>query len=196
DSWVARKNPKGTVAAFQAAFPPAQRDVELTIKTRGHRDRGLRNWLARAAAADARIRVIDRTLDRAAVDTLMSDCDAFLSLHRSEGFGLGAAEALAAARAVVATDYGGTCDFITPETGYPVVYALESVGPGEYVQTEGQIWANARQEAAVTALRAVYDDPAEADARARRGLALLRERHAPAIVGAEVGRLLRQKGLL
>jgi GT2 family glycosyltransferase len=196
DSWGARKNPTGTVAAFQAAFPPEQRDVELIIKTRGHRDCGLREWLARATAADARIRVIDRTLDRAAVDALMADCDAFLSLHRSEGFGLGAAEALAAARAVVATDYGGTCDFITPETGYPVAYVLESVRPGEYVETEGQIWAEALQEAAVAALRAIYDDPAEADARARRGLALLRERHAPTIVGAEIARLLRQMGLL
>jgi glycosyltransferase involved in cell wall biosynthesis len=147
-------------------------------------------------AADARIRVIDKTLDRAAVDALMAGCDAFLSLHRCEGFGLGAAEALAAGRAVVATDYGGTCDFITPETGYPVAYVLKSVRPGEYVETEGQIWAEALQEAAVAALRAVYDDPAEADARARRGLALLRERHAPAIAGAEMARLLHQRGLL
>lgn len=196
DSWGARKNPKGAVAAFQAAFPPTRRDVELIIKARGERDRGLRRWLRRAAAADERIRIIDRTLNRVAMDALMAGCDVFLSMHRSEGFGFGAAEALAAARAVVATDYGGTRDFITPDTGYPLAYVLEPLRPHDYVDTEGQIWAKPSEEAAVAALHAIYDDPAEADARARRGLALLRQRHAPSIVGANIAGLLRQRGLL
>jgi glycosyltransferase involved in cell wall biosynthesis len=196
DSWGTRKNPKAAVAAFQAAFPPAKRDVEFIIKTRGRADGGLRDWLARAAAADRRIRIVDGTLDRAEMNSLMASCDAFLSMHRSEGFGFGAAEALAAGRAVVATDYGGTRDFITPQTGYPLAYTLELIRSGEYVETEGQIWATPNQEAAVAALRSVYDDPAEADARARRGLALLRRRYASAIVGAEIACLLRQRDLL
>ena len=53
------------------------------------------------------------------MDALMQSCDVFISLHRSEGFGFGAAEALAAGKAVVATDYAGTTDFITADTGYP-----------------------------------------------------------------------------
>jgi len=196
DSWGVRKNPTGAVAAFQAAFPPANRDVSLVIKVRGQGDAGLRHWLARAAAADARIQVIDRTLDRTAMDALMADCDAFVSLHRSEGFGFGAAESLAAARAVVATDYGGTCDFIAPETGYPVPYVLEPVRPGDYLGVRGQVWARADEEAAIAALQAIYDNPAEADARARRGLALLRQRHAPGIVGAAIASQLQELGLL
>jgi glycosyltransferase involved in cell wall biosynthesis len=196
DSYVARKNPTAAVNAFQAAFAPTQRDVELVVKMRGTHDEGLRLWLMRAAAGDGRITVIDRTLDRLRMSELMAGCDVFVSLHRSEGFGFGAAEALAAGRAVVATDYAGTTDFITPATGYPVDYVLEPVQPGEYVGGEGQVWATPRQDAAVAALRAIHDDPAEADARARRGFALLAQRHALPVVGAEVARLLRKLGVM
>jgi glycosyltransferase involved in cell wall biosynthesis len=184
------------VNAFRAAFAPAQRDVELVVKIRGTHDNGLRRWLMRAAAADRRITVIDRTLDRLRMSELMASCDAFVSLHRSEGFGFGAAEALAAGKAVVATDYGGTTDFITPETGYPIDYVLEPVRPGEYVESEGQVWATAREEAAVAALRAIHADPGEADARARRGFALLQTRHSLPIVGIEIARLLRGLGVV
>src|SRR5262249_17943122 len=158
---------------------------------RGTHDHGLRRWLMRAAAADRRITVIDRTLDRLHMNELMAGCDVFLSLHRSEGFGFGAAEALAARRAGVATDYGGTTDFLNPATGYPVDYVVEPVRPGDYVECEGQMWATAREEAAVAALRVIHSDPAEADARARAGFALLEKQHAPPVVGAEIARLLR-----
>ena len=196
DSFGARKNPTAAVNAFRAAFAPTQRDVELVIKVRGTHDNGLRRWLTRAASADRRIKVIDRTLDRLRMNELMAGCDVFVSLHRSEGFGFGAAEALAAGKAVVATDYGGTTDFITPATGYPVDYVLEPVRPGEYVESEGQEWASAREDAAVAALRAIHADPAEADARARRGFTLLQAQHSLPVIGSEIARLLRELGVI
>ena len=148
------------------------------------------------AAQDDRIQVVDHTLDRVGVDALMRGCDAFISLHRSEGFGFGAAEALAAGKAVVATDYGGTTDFINELTGYPVAYALEPVRHGEYVQTKGQVWATANADAAVEALRKVYDSPGEADARARRGFALLKEQQSLVVVGRRIAQILEEHGLI
>ncbi len=197
DSYGARKNPVGAVKAFQAAFMPGQRDVELVVKTRGFRDQGLRRWLGEVAAADRRINVIDRTLGRAQMDALMASCDAFVSLHRSEGFGLGAAEALAAGKAVVVTDYGGTTDFVTPATGYPVDYRLEPVLPGQYPEEAvGSVWADPRQEAAVVALRSIYHDPSEADARARRGFELLHAQNGLNVVGTRIEALLHELGVL
>ena len=196
DSHGARKNPAAAVRAFQAAFAATKRDVELIVKVRGTHDRGLRARLASAAASDPRIAIIDRTLDRAQMDELMAGCDAFLSLHRSEGFGFGAAEALAAGRAVIATDYGGTTDFVTPQTGYPVDYTLEPVQPDEYIESDGQVWATPQQDAAVAALRSIYQDPAEADARARRGFALLQAQHGFAVVGARIAAILRELGVM
>ncbi len=196
ESYGERKNPAGAVHAFQAAFKPAQRDVELVIKVRGDGGEGLRQWLRKAAAADPRIKVIDRTLDRTQMDALMADCDAFVSLHRSEGFGFGAAEALAAGKAVVATDYGGTTDFISPATGYPVDYTLIAIKPGEYVDTDGQVWAAPRLDAAAAALQAIYQDPSDAYARTVRGFALLHVQNAPVVIGAQIERLLRDAGAL
>lgn len=195
DSAVARKNPQAAVQAFRDAFPASVRDVELVVKARGDRGAELRLWLAEQADADPRIRIIDRTLDRGAMDALMAECDVFVSLHRSEGFGFGAAEALAAGKAVVATDYSGTTDFIDPTTGYPVAYRLEPVGEGEYVAHEGQAWATALPEAAAAALRSIRDDPAGAEARTRHGFDRLRQTHGLQAVGARLGQLLRERGL-
>ena len=152
DSFSARKNPTAAVRAFQAAFPTGERGVRLIVKVRGgpySGDAGMRKWLAETAAADGRIEIIDKTLNREEMDALMQRCDVFISLHRSEGFGFGAAEALAAGKAVVATDYAGTTDFITIETGYPVAYDLVPLKKGDYLGWEGQVWAEPKLEAAV-----------------------------------------------
>ena len=196
DSYVARKNPQAAVNAFRAAFPLSKRDVELVVKTRGKRDEGLRQWLGETAARDGRIAIVDDTLDRRAVDALMTGCDVFLSLHRSEGFGFGAAEALAAGKAVVATDYGGTTDFINEQTGYPIACTLEPVRDGEYLQTEGQVWAEPNADAAVEALRAIHGSPGEAQIRGRRGFDLLVEQQSLPVVGRRIARILEDLGLV
>ncbi len=195
DSWAARKNPDGVIAAFGAAFG-RRRDVELVVKVRGGRDAGMRKILGAAARRDNRIRVIDGTFARSEMDRLMADCDAFVSLHRSEGFGLGAAEALAAGRAAIATDYGGTRDFVSEATGYPVAYRLQQVGPGDYVEAADQVWAEPLLDSAVAALQSIYDDPGEAQARALRGRALLSERNGPAAAGRRIAESLGQQNLL
>jgi glycosyltransferase involved in cell wall biosynthesis len=196
DSYSARKNPTAVVRAFQAAFPAGQRDVQLVVKARGGQDSGVREWLAATASTDPRIEVIDKTLNRDQMDAMMQSCDVFISLHRSEGFGLGAAEALAAGKAVVATDYGGTTDLITPDTGYPVAYDLVPLKRGDYPGWEGQVWAEPRLDATVVALRSIYENRSAARAKGLRGQALLRELFAPAAVGARVQELLQNLGCL
>ncbi|HKK34981.1 MAG TPA: glycosyltransferase [Paracoccaceae bacterium] len=197
DSSVVRKNPQAAVEAFAAAFTPERRDVELVVKLRGGaRDEAVRAWLRQAATRDPRITVVDETLSRAALDALMADCDVFLSLHRSEGFGFGAAEALAAGKAVVSTDYGGTADFVTPETGYPVAWSPRPLAPGDYAHTEGQSWADPSVEAAAEALKAIYDSPDEARRRCEAGFALLRREHSFEAVGARMTARLSELGAL
>ena len=126
----------------------------------------------------------------------MADCDVFVSLHRSEGFGFGAAEALAAGKAVVATDYGGTTDFITETTGYPVPFQLQPVKKGEYVEPDEQVWADASLEAAAAALRSIYDNSTEAASRTESGFNLLKTNHSPEQGGAIMKKLLTQLGLV
>jgi glycosyltransferase involved in cell wall biosynthesis len=193
DSFPARKNPESAIFAFKQAFPKGE-DVSLTIKTRGKRDVGRRHWLAQEAAGDPRITIVDRLLDRDAVNAMMAEHDVFLSLHRSEGLGLGCAEALAAGKAVVATDYGGSTEFINARTGFPVEWTRTEVGPEEYVLTANTTWAEPSVDHAARLLRSIYEDPASARDRARNGFRHLVENHSFSAVGRNVLHLLRRKG--
>ena len=51
-------------------------------------------------------------LPRARVNGLLAACDAVVSLHRSEGFGLILAEAMYLGKPVVATGWSGNMDFM------------------------------------------------------------------------------------
>ena len=61
----------------------------------------------------------------------LSDC--YVSLHRSEGFGLGMAEAMAFGKPVIGTDYSGNTEFLSERTGFPVACRMRQAGPGEYL---------------------------------------------------------------
>ncbi len=196
DSFGERKNPKATVQSFRAAFPLGTEDVKLIVKTRGFDDRGLRNWLAKQSDIERRIEIIDRTVDRSEMERLLADCDAFVTLHRSEGFGFGAAEALAARKVVIATDFSGTTDFIDNSTGFPVAFKLIPVGAGQYPCAEGNVWADADIEHAATAMQSIYDQPGSARNRAELGYQRLRAGFSPEAIGDKMRTLLAERGLL
>ena len=191
DSFITRKNIKAPILAFQQAFP-SQQDVSLTVKARGKEDHGARDWLKAQAAADARIKIIDKTVSRTDIDRLVMECDAFISLHRSEGFGFGAAEALAAGKAVISTDYSGTTDFITTETGYPISYELIPVKEGEYPYWENQVWADPHLDRAVEALRRVYFNREEAINKGLAGRQLIIEKYSPVVIGTLISQLISE----
>ena len=71
----------------------------------------------------------------------MRCCDCFLSLHRSEGFGRGPAEAMFFGKPVIATGWSGNMDYMAPGTAFPVRYRLLPVGRGAYPFADGQVWA-------------------------------------------------------
>ena len=97
-SCIERKNPLAAVRAFRRAFPKGSERAGLIIKTR-HADQVKGNDLAhwnmvlRETEQDKRIRIVNRTLSEAELTGLLSACDCYVTLHRSEGFGYGAAEA-------------------------------------------------------------------------------------------------------
>ena len=77
-------------------------------------------WLQARASEDSRIILIAESLPRDELLSLYGCCDVFLSLHRSEGFGRGMAEALQLGLDVIATDFGGNTDFCTGPLAHPV----------------------------------------------------------------------------
>jgi glycosyltransferase involved in cell wall biosynthesis len=184
-SYASRKNPLAAVAAFRRAFPLRNASAGLLLKTIGsdwlpeERDR-----LLEAIRGDPRILLIDREFTRPRAIALLALSDCFLSLHRSEGFGRGPAEAMLLGKPVIATDYSGTRDFATSETALLVDYELVPVGAEEYPGARAQVWAEPDIDQAAAAMRSLAGDRALAERLGNAGRARIRELYDPGVIGA------------
>lgn len=187
-SFPARKNPIGVVRAFQAAFPNMRDRVGLVIKSTGSQESfpEIKAVIAAAARLDPRIVVIDRTLTRAEIMSLIACGDSYVSLHRSEGFGLGMVETMAYGKPVIGTDFSGSTDFLSAETGYPIPCVIRPVRRGEYVYFDGQVWAEPDIDAAALAMREVFAGSARTKAKAAAGRAFVAKRYGRDSVGRQV----------
>mgnify|MGYP001766612330 CR=1 FL=1 len=187
-----RKNPIGTIAAFRKAFGDGPAGPILVLKFHSSgRDPAAGAALAAAAEPCPRIRAIDAALPSEALHTLFDACDCFVSLHRSEGFGLNLAEAMMADRPVIATAYSGNTDFLSPDDGYPVEASLVPVPTGHYASHVGQTWAEPSLDCAIEWMRTVAGDPSAATARGRRGHTAVVDRLGSAAIGRRLRELLQ-----
>lgn len=158
-SYLIRKNPEALIHAFSASG--LERDGWiLLLKVKHLNDRPKAGKaLADLAKSTPGIVLVDISLSADEVVQLFAAVDVYASPHCSEGFGLTVAEAMAVGKHVIATDFGGTKDFLRSDTGYPVAwhpFTLEE-DHGHYL--EGHSWAkideNALSRALVKAARAV-----------------------------------------
>lgn len=167
-SFFVRKNPVAVVEAFHQAFGKrGTAGVGLVIKTLDAGPHaGVLRTLQHAIGGDPRIHLIEGTVSRAEMNGLLAATDALVSLHRSEGFGFGLAEAMLLGKPVIATAYSGNADFLSEATGYPVPYHLVPVRAGEYPEHQGQVWAEPNIAAAAEHMATIVDDPDAAKRRA------------------------------
>lgn len=191
-----RKNPLGAVEAFGRAFEPGS-GAALAIKHVGGEDHPDQlAELERAAAEHPDTHLVSGRLDPERLAGLTRECDCYVSLHRSEGFGLTLAEAVAAGVPVLATGYSGPLDFLTPSSAYLAGYRLVEVGPGNDPYPPGARWAEPDLDEAAALMREVRADPEAARERARLARERLAESHSPMATGrAMAGRLARRAGL-
>jgi glycosyltransferase involved in cell wall biosynthesis len=132
---------------------------------------------------------------RADILALSASVDCFVSLHRSEGFGLGMVEAMALGKSVIGTDFSGNTDFLTVETGYPVPYQIRLVGKGEYPHHTGNSWAEPDVRVAAEIMRSVASGADDARVRALRGQAYVRQHYSSEFVGRLVAARLQELGV-
>ena len=188
NSVVARKNPVGLVDAYQRAFPAAGSDGAPTrlvlkcINSERHPDAHVQVLAAIAGRED--ITIMDDYLSAADKDALLASCDCYVSLHRSEGFGLTCAEAMLLGKPVIATDYSGAADFMDAGHSLPVGWTMVPVGPGnEPYPADGQ-WAEPDLDQAAAHMRAVAADPELRRGLGERARAFVAREHSPAAAGA------------
>lgn len=173
-SYMARKNPLAVIRAFQSAFRPDDR-VALAIKvSRGDRDPARLAEL-QTAARQAGMLLIDRLMTRAETLALIDTCDAYVSLHRSEGFGLTLAEAMWLGKPTIATAYSGNVDFMTAENSYLVDFERVPIERTNGVYEKGNMWAEPSLQQAELAMRAVFTDRERARSVGARASQAVRE---------------------
>jgi hypothetical protein len=167
-SQVHRKNPAGLIRAFQRAFRKDDA-ATLLIKTTGGDIFGADLAQVQAAAAGTHnIVVLDELMPRAAAFGLIAMSDCFVSLHRSEGFGLGLAEAMLLGKPVIATGYSGNLAFMDRDNSILVDYKIVDIAEDRPLYTKGNFWAEPSIEHAAASMRHVYEHRDEAKARALR----------------------------
>src|SRR5262249_35770623 len=136
-------------------------------------------------AADSRIKLVNKEMPRVKVTSMIAACDCYVSLHRSEGFGRGLAEAMLLEKPVIATGYSGNMDFCSPETAFLVDYQLVPVREHEYVGTAGQVWADADVSHAAAIMRQVFENQSLRETVAMGGAANIRAKYSADVVGAQ-----------
>ena len=150
--------------AYTAAFGPHD-GAHLVIKSiNGHRDPLSLERVRWACAGRNDIHVVDGHWSSIEVQAFIELSDCFVSLHRSEGFGLNIAAAMAAGKPVVATGYSGNMTFMNDSCAYLVPHELVEVGHGNGPYPPDAVWAEPHGEAAAVLLRHVFDHPDEAAA--------------------------------
>jgi glycosyltransferase involved in cell wall biosynthesis len=170
-----RKNPLSTVRAFKLAFKGNER-VKLLIKTtNAERFKAKSDALIAEADEDPRIILLDKYCSKEELNNIIASCDAYVSLHRTEGFGLPIAEAMLLHKPVIATGWSGNLDFTTEENSLLVKHEF-SVNTEDYGPYKvGMRWAEPDVEHAAKLMRILYEDQAHAKLLGERGAATVQD---------------------
>ncbi len=151
-----RKNPLAIVRAFKNAFCQDE-PVGLVIKSSNHTI-DLENFAKLQKESEKHnIFLLKDSFSRDEVSSLMNVCDAYVSLHRSEGFGLTIAESMMLGKPVIATNYSGNIDFLNEENGFPIPYTLIPLEKDYGPYKKGNVWASPNEEKAAEAMRMIYN---------------------------------------
>jgi glycosyltransferase involved in cell wall biosynthesis len=168
-SSFARKNPCAAIRAFRSAFGERDHRVRLVVKYINAEHWPEAEDLMRDAIGDA-VNIELKgggVFDKGAMNELFERADVVLSLHRAEGLGLVMAEGMLRGLPVIATNWSGSTDFVTSETGIPIGYTLvpahDPQGTYDFSQS---VWAEPRVDDAAAALKRLRSDP---DLRRRLG---------------------------
>jgi glycosyltransferase involved in cell wall biosynthesis/SAM-dependent methyltransferase len=189
-SVIERKNPMAVIDAFRRAFEPGS-GASLVIKCINHQSKpDDYDRLRLAAASHPDVHIIDRYVSAQEKNSMLAACDCYVSLHRSEGFGLTPAEAMYLGKPVIATRYSGNLDYMTDKNSYLVDYEMRAIGEGNFPYPADGEWADPDREHASRLMREVVDDPAAAEQRGRQAAWDIRRTHSPDAAGQTMERRL------
>ena len=138
-----RKNSIAVIKAFKRAFNRDDTDVRLIVKLT-NTDTDLIEFKKVQALIDDyhNIQLINEHLTPQKISLLYQNSDVYVSLHRSEGFGLTISDAYSFGLPVIATGYSGNLDILLNNKNSLLVdYDLIEVGEERLRYQSDDIWA-------------------------------------------------------
>lgn len=185
-----RKNPKASIEAFKLAFEYNDDKVGLVVKVNGKKE-DLRkdSYLNSLVNTYKNIFVIDETISRNDMNSLLAITDCFISLHRSEGFGLGFAEAMYLGKPVIGTNWSSNTDFMNSQNSCLVNYELTLLGRDYGPYKSDQYWAEPDIEHASKYMRKLTNDVHYYNEISRNGQNFIKSTYSP----FEIGKTMRKR---
>lgn len=193
-SFVERKNPDGVIKAFRQAFKTKVKGKtpKLIIKTQ-HADfvhAAPYHQQLKVLAEGLNVQFIDMTATQADTRNLIYSADAYISLHRGEGFGLTLAESMFLGKPTIATRYSGNLDFMNGNNSILVDHRDYHLANTWFIYTKGMYFVDPDVNDAAKGMRRLVEEPQFAEQIGRAGEYEIKTYFSPEACGARMlGRL-------
>lgn len=196
-SFQARKNPQASIDAFRKSFDKNDESVGLVIKVNNSKNNPKELELLKQSVEEySNIYFIEETYSRDEINALLNCVDCFVSLHRSEGFGLVLAEAMYLGKSVIGTNWSGNTDFMNPGNSCAVNYELVKVGQDYGPYKAYQYWAEPDIEHASFYMKKLVNNPEWAKSIAKKGQETIKTDYSHQKVGEMIKNRLKYIGLI
>lgn len=165
-----RKNPLAAIRAFLDAFPASSDPTgkyRIVVKSHSGTPKEMEE-MRTEARSDPRVVLVNRFLSDNENVALHNYQDCYVSLHRSEGYGLNILESMGAGIPVIATNYSGNVQFFDADPSlvdhclFPVPYKLLTLEETVLQYEAGNHWADPDHEYAVRAMKSVAKNKCKA----------------------------------
>lgn len=181
-----RKNLEGLLGAFTLAGKMSRRSLCLVIK-QYRRELDL--------SAFPGVISLSGELTAGRMAALYRLCDACVSAHHAEGWGLSLSEAMACGKPVIATGWSGNMDFMDEDNSLPVPYTLVPVPEAARARLPlippGSRWASADMAAFADAMKRVAEGRLAPELPERAALVV--SRFGPEAVAGRLRELLDER---
>ena len=189
----ARKNPLGSITAFTKAFSPKDENVGLVVKV-NHASYNQKevDKLKKQLSHYKHCYFLEESYPRQKFNALINLIDSYISLHRSEGFGLIPAESMYLGKPVIMTNWSGNLDFTREDNSCPVGYKLIPVGKGVDVYDSRQFWADPDPDQAAEYMKKLVSDKIFYKKISQNAAISIRELYGPKVIAEKIKNLVQQ----